>query len=221
MLNDYLQIYKCSIVVVGSFNPAIIQPFWLAQKKLIREQEAQNAEIDMIHTGIARFKLEWCEFEILNDRFEIKSTQQHMFSAMRDLIISIFNILKETPVQAYGINHVLYYAFPDQKRYYDIGVRLGTLNNWDGILTDPRMFSVEIGEMKRNDGKDGSYRIRVQPSDIKLPLGFGIMVAINDHIQFKENKNGKEFASSITETFDSSGQRSKSLPEKLWQKLEI
>lgn len=219
MLNDYFQIYKCSIVVVGSFNPAIIQPYWLAQKKLIREQEAQNAEIDMIHSGIARFKLEWCEFEILNDRFEIKSTQQHMFSAMKDLIISIFNILKETPVQAYGINHIMYYGIPDQKRYYDLGFRLGTLNNWDGILTDPRMFSVEIGEMKRHDGKDGVYRIQIQPSDTKLSSGFGIMVGINDHLQLKENKNGKEFVNSISETFENSVQRSKSLPEKLWQKL--
>lgn len=221
MLNDYFQIYKCSIVVVGSFNPAIIQPFWLAQKKLIREQEAQTAKIEMIHGEITRFKLEWCEFDIINDRFEIKSTQQHMFGVMKDLIISIFNILKETPVRAYGINHILYYTIPDNERYYELGNRLGSLTNWHGLLEDPRLYSFDIGEVKRQDGKKGTYRVRLGPTDIPLPAPYGIMIAINDHYELTEINSAKEFVTSIADSFDSSTQRSKNLPEKLWQKLEL
>jgi len=49
MLNDYLQIHAISIVFLGDFNPKIIQPFWLVNKKLIREQEGTEAKIEVIH----------------------------------------------------------------------------------------------------------------------------------------------------------------------------
>lgn len=221
MLNEYIQIYKCSIVALGSFNPAIIQPYWLAQKKLIREQEAQNAKIGMIHTGITRYKLEWCEFDIINDRFAIKTSQENHFIPMKDLMVSIFKILKETPVKAYGINHSLYYAIPDSDRYYRLGEKLGALDLWKGVMDDPRMFFLDVGEQKRKDGQKGSFRMRISPSDMPLTTPYGIMVNINDHHDMQEGENANEFATSLSASFESSIERSKSLPNQLWVNLNL
>ena len=63
MLNDYLQIYNLSIVIAGEFNPIITQPFWLSSKKLIREQEAQNAKVEIMHPEVVKFSLDWVKVE--------------------------------------------------------------------------------------------------------------------------------------------------------------
>jgi len=106
MLNNYLQIHTASVVFVGEFNPVIIQPFWLANKKLIRDQEAQDAKVEIIHNEIVKFEIDWARFEITKDRFEIRTSQEPYFEPMRDLVISIFEILKETPISALVSNNL-------------------------------------------------------------------------------------------------------------------
>lgn len=49
MLDKYLKIETLSVVFIGDFNPVIIQPFWLSQKTLIRDDEAENAKVEVIH----------------------------------------------------------------------------------------------------------------------------------------------------------------------------
>ncbi len=63
MFSDNLEAYTLSIVFVGDFNPAIIQPYWLANKKLIREQEAENAKVGILHNEITKFNIDWATIE--------------------------------------------------------------------------------------------------------------------------------------------------------------
>ena len=41
-----------SIVLVGQFNPPIVTPQWLARHSLVSGEEADNAEIGVIHKEI-------------------------------------------------------------------------------------------------------------------------------------------------------------------------
>jgi hypothetical protein len=162
------QIYTLAIVLIGEFNPVIISPFWLSSKKLIREQEAQSAKVEIIHNEITKFELEWAKIEVTKERFEIRTSQEPFFDPIRDLAISIFEILKETPITALGINHLKYYAVESEDTYYNFGNNLAPLSVWTEVLNDPRLFFLEIVETKRKDGLHGTFRARVKPSDIVL-----------------------------------------------------
>ena len=49
---------EAGIVIVGSFNPRIFQPFWLAKQNLISDEAAENAKITIIHPDITAFEIE-------------------------------------------------------------------------------------------------------------------------------------------------------------------
>ena len=146
MFKEYLETYKLVIVVVGNFNPSIIQPFWLANKKLIRENEAQNAEVNVVHNEITQFNIGWAHFEITPQKFQISTSQEPYFEPIRDLVIEIFKILKETPIKHFGINHMRYFDLRDKERYYNFGNKLVPLNNWNEFLNNPRLLSLTITE---------------------------------------------------------------------------
>jgi hypothetical protein len=101
LFKESLQIKTMSIVLIGDFNPVIIQPFWLASRKLIREQEAQNAHVEIIHNELVKFELDWVSIEITKNRFEAKSSQEPYFDPMRDLCVGIFEFLRETPIKSF------------------------------------------------------------------------------------------------------------------------
>lgn len=221
MLNDHLQIYTLSIVFVGDFNPVIIQPYWLAIKKLIREQEAATAKLEIAHAEIVKFELDWLYIEVTKDRFELRTSQEPYFEPVKDLAIGIFNILSETPVRQVGINHLKYFALPDKDRYYKFGDKITPLNNWSDSLQDPKVLMVEVYEKNRKDGNSGHVRVRIQPSDITLSTEFGVLININDHININENQTGRDgeilrlFASVWSESFD----RVNTIVENIWQKV--
>jgi len=215
MLNDYLEAYTLSVVLIGDFNPAIVQPFWLANRKLIREQEAQNAKIDIVHNEISKFSIGWASIEVTRDRFEIKTSQAPYFEPLRDLVVEIFKILKETPLKSFGLNHLKYFDLRDKEHHYNFGDKLAPLNNWNQNLNDPRLFNLEIVEIQRKDGKKGQYRIRVQPPDIQLSTNFGVLININDHLDL-ETEN---IITKFSENWDLSFKRAEDVSESIWQKV--
>jgi hypothetical protein len=221
MLHDYLQVYTVSIVFIGDFNPAIAQPFWLASKKLIREQEAQSALVEVIHDEITKFKLDWLNVEVTRERFELKTSQEPYFEPMKDLAISIFRVLSETPIKALGINHLKYFALTDEKAYYEFGNKLAPLNNWNDFISNPKMMNLEIIESKRKDGLNGSFRIRIQPSDIKLATQYGVLINVNDHYGLENNSKGRngEMINILGENWQKSVERAENVSEQLWKKI--
>jgi len=176
MLAENRHAYIISVIFVGEFNPVIVQPFWLASKGLIKEEEAESANVEVIHNELVRYSLEWASIQITRNRFEIRSTQQAYFEPLKDLAASVFEVLRETPLRAVGINHIRHYTI-SEKQYRDLGDTLAPFKNWKGALEDPQLLKVEMLQ-KNSDGT--SYRIRIQPSDyLKAPFSF--MINLNDH----------------------------------------
>lgn len=220
MLHDHLQIYTLSIVFLGEFNPVIIQPYWLAHKKLIREQEAQNATVDVIHNEIVKIELDWAKFEITKNRFEVRTSQEPYFEPLKDLIISIFEILRETPIISLGINHLKYFSLPSEESYYNFGNKLAPLSTWNEVLNDPRMLFLEILEQDRKDKINGKYRVRIQPSDIKMQNG--ILIQVNDHIDLNPGETGRngEMVKSLGNNWRASMNRATEIIETVWKKIQ-
>ncbi len=53
-----------SIVLVGSFNPAIFQPMWFAANELIGRADAENAEVAVVHPDITQFRARQMSFVV-------------------------------------------------------------------------------------------------------------------------------------------------------------
>ncbi len=188
MLVDKVEIYTLSLVFIGDFNPVILQPFWLANKKLIREQEAESAKIEIIHNDIVKFSLDWAEIQISNSRFEIKSSKEPYFEAIKDLAISIFRHLKETPIRQLGINHLKHFNL-NEDEILKLERILTPMNNWSSLIRHPKLARIEIVEAPREDEFKGNKRLAIQRSD---QLSSGILINLNDHYTVKESESGRD-----------------------------
>lgn len=222
MLKEYLQINARSIVFLGDFNPIIIQPFWLSSKKIIRELEAKDANVEVIHNEIVKYTIsQWASLEITPKRFELKTTQEPFFEPLKDLAVSVFSILRETPIRAVGINHIFHYALPDKERYLKLGKVLSPLDQLDSLMNDPRLLCIEFVENQKKDSNTGHYRVRIEPSD-KIPSEqFGVSLNINDHFSIlNANSNNTEMALSLLkDNWINSANRANKLGEELWKKI--
>ena len=64
-----------TVVFLGDFNPKIFQPAWFAVQGLIRQQEAEEANVEIIHPDVVSFSLEWLALQVTRERFAISTTQ--------------------------------------------------------------------------------------------------------------------------------------------------
>jgi hypothetical protein len=220
MAND-LQIYTLAIVLIGDFNPVIMSPIWLSSKGLIREEEARKAKVELIHNDITRYELSWARVEVTQKRFEIRTSQEPYFEPLKDLAISIFDILRETPLNTVGINHLLYYAISREETYYEFGNKFAPLVNWKDILNEPRVLGLDIIELKRKDGLKGKFRVKLSPSDIPLATPFGVLIHTNDEVGLQLGETGKdrEIIKHLANMWRPSMERANKVVEYIWSKL--
>ena len=87
-----------SIVMIGSFNPAIFQPRWLELQHLIRTDEADNAKITTIQAQVADFSTEWFQLQVLQQRFMMITKDPRQYGPLRDLVMGMFAILAHTEI---------------------------------------------------------------------------------------------------------------------------
>jgi len=192
MLHENLQAYSLGFVFIGEFNPVIIQPFWLASKGLIRDTEAKNAKVELIHNDVVKFTLDWVEIEVTKQRFSIMTSKEPYFEVTRDLVVSIFEILKETPITQLGINHIKSFGFRDEATQYEFANKLSPLSFWEDEFEDPRLLQLEILDQKRKDGLPGSSRMRISPADLSLGINFGVSFNFNDHFVVAAGDPGRK-----------------------------
>lgn len=217
MLERYLKIETLSIVFVGDFNPVILQPFWLANKNLIGEIEANKANVDIVHKEVVKYELDWVSLEITKNRCQFKTSKEPYFEPLKDLAVGIFKILKETPISSLGINYIYDLSLIDEKRYYDFGSKLTPLNIWENELNDPRLMSLEIKEESRTDKQKGFRRVRISPTDQKIP--FGITVNINNHFDLINEGSKIDAVSHLINNWEESSNQSKRILQSLFTKI--
>lgn len=215
--NNIIEIKNLSIVLVGNFNPSIVQPHWLANKGLIREEEANEAKIDLIHNEYACFNLGWAKLEVWLDKFAISTTQEPYFEIIRDLCVGIFSVLKETPVKAIGINNTFHLRPLSKQQYTEIGNKLAPLANWD-FLSNPRVLTIEMLD-NEIEGRSGFRRIIIQPSD---KLTDTIMFNINDHYNFEDKTTiDNQLNNLFNKHWHSSLDEAERIVQELWTRLNV
>ncbi|MBM6884110.1 hypothetical protein H6A61_14665 [Bacteroides caecigallinarum] len=219
MIDKYLEIETRGLVFLGDFNPSIFHPYWLASKDLIQEEEAKNAKIEIVMNELSRFQLgEWLSIEVSRNRCDFKTMKKPYFYPMRDLAINIFKILNETPIKAVGINNVYDLSLKNADNYYNFGDRLAPLNNWNDILTSPRLLNIEIIESTES-GNTSFRRVSISPSEPELKVNFGINFNINNHFNLEPNSNGYKASQLVEDKFDYCAANSKEIVSNILSKI--
>lgn len=194
MLDRYLHIEELAIVFIGDFNPSIFQPYWFAKQGLIREQEANDADVEIVHKELVQFSLDWCKIEINQSKAIFYTEQKPYFEPLRDLVVESLKILKETPIRILGINYDYTLSLGDSKRYFQFGDVLSPVKEWTNYR-NPRLQQLELVELKEPSGL-GRKTIRITPGDKRIP--FSVKVAHNDH--FNHFSQGDFDQSDLVET---------------------
>ena len=184
-MQPILKIKGLSVVLVGSFNPAIFHPSWFSANKLIGQQEADNARIEIVHPDAAIFTTDWLTVSVDRQRFQVATIQETHFELLRDLVLGTFELLCYTPLLQMGINRTFHFGLLSNQNFYSLCNGLAPNKKWQTVLQDPNMASLVV-HGGRKDELPGFIGVRVEPSS-KVPSG--IFIEVNDHYELTNGTN--------------------------------
>jgi len=187
------------VVLVGNFNPAIVQPAWLARHGLVSDAEGEDAEIEIIRPEIAAYRLGPFRFVLQHERFQVETAQPDQGFRLRDTVGRTLAILKETPVRQIGINRTMHFSMASEDAWHQVGHRLSPKEIWTDLLEKPGTTSVSVqGQRPGADSKQ--LTVRVEPS---LQIRPGVFIQTNEH--FESASDGTEWAVDVlSKSWDSS-----------------
>jgi hypothetical protein len=202
-----------NIVVVGDLNPAILQPAWLAANELIREEEADKANVDIISRDLTSFSTDWLELLCTATRFQVGSSTAPSYDLLRDLTLGVFRLLSHTPLRALGINHSFHFGLQSEERWHAFGHKLAPKELWAGIVENPGTRSLTI-QGTRPDEYAGNVFVQVEPS---VRIENAIYIAVNDHFQLDamEKTNAEGMTDVLASAWSPSAERASSVTSQL------
>ena len=178
-----------SVVLVGSFNPAIFHPTWFAREKLIQQEEADRADIKIVSPEVSVFSIGWLQLEVTLDRFAARTSQIQNLEPLRDLVRGTFGLPRHRPVKQMGINRQAQFRSPCEKEWHALGHRLAPPEPWACLLEKPGMRSIQVQGI-RPDKYKGRLSVAVEPS-LKIKP-FGAYIEVNDHYDNDAEVKGNE-----------------------------
>ena len=199
-----------SIVLIGSFNPAIFHPEWLLRHNLVSPDDNESAELEVVHNDISKFNLDWLSIEVLRNKFVAKTNDPSKFNPLRDLIISVFNILDHTPITQLGMNLNLNYTIENEDDWHKIGDTLAPKEIWNKSL--PKrvgLMSLQV-ICDRDDDYDGNFNVTLQPTKLEK---HGLTCIVNNHIEISEEIKKPATSNILSELWESSVDTARKLSE--------
>ncbi|MFB6264809.1 MAG: hypothetical protein ABEL76_14465 [Bradymonadaceae bacterium] len=181
-----------SIVLVGEFRTGLYQPAWFARHDLIRDEEAEDAEMLLLqeHTvedtenqpGITSFSIGALSFHVQNDKFIARTDDPSEFRPLLDLVLGTFRIVEATPLDALGMNRKTHVELPEDKLWTTVMDSLVPTEPWSESLDEPHALTTTIrGE--RDKPEVAYVQTKVEPS---TKIEDGIYVEINQHVDTAE-----------------------------------
>jgi hypothetical protein len=171
-----------TVVVRGHFNPAIFSPGWLFAQGLIGREQTEFAEIQAIVPQAAIFSAGWVNFQATPDMLSLATEDPVEYPRLRDLAVSILRLLKETPVNALGINRAVHMKVDSIEDWHRLGDTVAPKAIWEKMLSLPGTASLSIRGVRQDDYA-GFVQVRFEPSNA-VPCA--IFIEQNDHFVLKE-----------------------------------
>jgi hypothetical protein len=176
-----------SIVVAGAFDPRLLHPQWFRAEKLLGRQEADQANVTIVHPDITQWSTEAFVLSAFRDRLVVQATVGSSAEVIRDFVIGTLELLDKTPTGAIGLNRTMHFHVGTEDRWHQIGDRLVPKDLWRKHLpTRPGMGTLQVVETRRPDGLQGKVVVTVQPSVLYKP---GVFFDVNNEILNTEPAN--------------------------------
>jgi hypothetical protein len=187
-----------SVVLIGSFNPAIFQPMWFAAQEMLSREDAEAAEVSVIHNDLTQFRARQIRVTVEQNRFVVGCEYIHR-NLVRDLVLSCFGrVLVHCPIQMMGINRELHFSCGSEPNRSAFGFAIAPLEPW-GLwgaeigkeIEDNKphggMMSLQMRQSPRPGDRIGYIQAEIQPSKL-VRNNAGIFVRVNDHFEFEVDK---------------------------------
>ena len=202
------EIAGVSIVLLGSFNPAIFTPAWFALHGLLPKSVAETAELAVAHQHVTSFRADWLRLEVTLERFLVE-TEQAPHIRVYDLAVRVFKEhLHHTPLKAFGINRNVHFQVESLAVRDRLGRTLAPVEPWGawgrklgldgehGGMTSLTMSQLNPEERPRG----GRINIQVEPSNRIGNGRTGVYVGVNDH--FAIDDTGPSSAGRLMDLFE-------------------
>ncbi len=176
-----------SILALGNFNPAIFHPVWFSTNNLIRQQEAEESNVKIIHPDVTVIDVNWFLLEVIKDRFTINTRDASKFYPLRDLVSGVFTILEHTPVHSLSFVRFFHVAMESEEEWNACGNFWAPKDAWHKVIQNPGMRVLAI-EGKRIESKANSIRVKIEPSQ-KIKYGVYLEILESYNAPDKENRN--------------------------------
>jgi hypothetical protein len=203
-----------SVVVLGSFNPAIISPGWLLAENVLSRDDAESAELNVTHPDIADFRVGAVQYHAQRNRLQLVTDDARRLLAMRDQAIELFRILRHTPVTQVGLNYEAHFRMPDEATWHGLGDKLAPKQHWK-MVREPKLQTIVI-RAERDDQRKGYSAITIETSARVQP--YGIRFFVNDHVELsgsEVNVSATQVVELLDETWSRSYDRSQQLGSSL------
>lgn len=179
-----------SIVVVGGFDPRVFLPDWLRAQNLLGANEAETAEIKVIHEKITDWSTEWLRLQVTEERLLLEAKVESSAEALRDLATGILSLLDQTVTVALGLNRTMHFDVGGEAAWHKVGDALAPKEYWrDHLKRKPGLLVLQLEEQGRADGLPGKQVVIVQPSPT---YQHGVLFNFNSEIR-SEAKPGTAF----------------------------
>ncbi len=208
-LDDILE--RCVIVLLGNFNPAILQPEWFLKHSFLPSEEIEGllAEPSVKEIPEIGLRLEYGQaFSVSNDhafvnfksftmkalrnRFEILSKNKDSFSLISSFVSKLFSILEETPLKSYGINFNEHYKFSESydETFARFFAKSDNLHGFFGedLTCGCKLITEKVGAI---------FTLTLQPSE---RLKDGVFIKANFHYDISDG-GGRVLVSNFRENF--------------------
>jgi hypothetical protein len=214
-MNYSLEIDESSIVVLGTFNPAIFHPFWFNAKGLIKPEEAETSKIEVTHPTLTIFSMEWCKLQVEPNRFIIQAVNPLHFDLIEDLTLGTFSLLESTPANAIGINRMMHFKLESREKIDAFGDMIAPKEVWKEFMHDPGVANLVMVDPKEKANR--ITQITVQKS---TRLECGVFIAVNNHFEI-EDKTAKTLINILKESWQDSIKTSAEKANLLLDKVKI
>jgi hypothetical protein len=204
-----------SVVLLGSFNPAMFHPSWLASLGLISREAAQAAaeenQIEAILPQIAVFTVDRRRIEVTPERFSALTVTVDAAVHVRDLVAGLFQVLEHTPIRRMGINRDMHFAMRSERDWHRVGHVLAPKEPWQDLLGTPGTRTVVI-EGARHGSPARYVRVTVEPSARRK---HGVYVGTNEHFEVSAEEGTRRLMDFLQAEWDEAQGFARELAEKL------
>jgi hypothetical protein len=186
-----------SIVLLGHFNPSLLQPKWLEAQRLFEGREIEVGET-LITPPVTELNLGWLQVQVMEGRASFTTTEEVTSAGLlRDFVVDLFRVLEHTPVSAIGMNRLQHFGLPSgawDRLISKLGPYAPVRDGLPGAVTKSLAW-----EAPREDGLTGHRALTLQPS---ARLEGGAWISWNSHVALGDEQRGSDAVEVLEQRWD-------------------